>query len=361
MKQTFEVSDPAVEVRGETRPLRDWVTELAGRRYLVTGAAGFIGGHLFRRLSDLGLDVTGTVLYPGEAEILRGRGYRAEVLDLASSGPWDDLLEGVDVVFNIAARFQETEDTEEGYDLVNHRSALRLAETAAAMGVSRFVHCSTIGVHGDVKEIPATEETPFNPMDLYHRTKLDGELAILEMARKIAPGGMTVTVNRPAMVYGPTDRRMLKLFRMILSGRFVMIGPGEVLAHLGHIEDQTESFLLCAIAPRERVHGEAFNIASAEPITLNVLAQLIANQGGVALRRLRVPVAPVWLAAWVCEMACRPFGIQPPLFRRRVGFFTHNRAFDLGKAERLLDYRSRWGNEEGIRNTIEWYRRVGWI
>lgn len=361
MKTTFEVSDPAVEVRGETRPLRDWVTELAGRRYLVTGAAGFIGGHLFRRLSDLGLDVTGTVLYPEEAEILRGRGYRAEVLDLASSEPWDELLEGVDVVFNIAARFQETEDTEKGYDLVNNRGAVRLAETAARMEVSRFIHCSTIGVHGDVKEIPATEETPFNPMDLYHRTKLDGELAILEMARKIAPGGMTVTVNRPAMVYGPTDRRMLKLFRMILSGRFLMIGSGEVLTHLGHIEDQTESFLLCAVAPRERIHGEAFNIASAEPITLNVLAQLIANQGGVELHRLRVPVAPVWLAAWVCEMACRPFAIQPPLSRRRVGFFTHNRAFDLGKAERLLDYSSRWGNEEGIRNTIEWYRRVGWI
>lgn len=240
----FDIEDEAFEIRGEARPLRDWKTELAGRKILVTGAAGFIGGHLFRRLADLGVDVTGTVLFPEEAEILRSRGYRAEVLDLASATSWDALLDGVDVVFNVAARFQETEDSEEGYDLVNHRGALRLAETAARVGVSRFVHCSTIGVFGDVKEIPATENTPFNPMDLYHRTKLDGELAILDLARRSNPGGMTITVNRPAMVYGPTDRRMLKLFRMILGGRFLMIGSGKVLAHLGHIEDQTESFLL---------------------------------------------------------------------------------------------------------------------
>jgi nucleoside-diphosphate-sugar epimerase len=198
-------------------------------------------------------------------------------------------------------------------------------------------------------------------MDLYHRTKLDGELAILELARQTETGGMTITVNRPAMVYGPTDRRMLKLFRMILGGRFLMIGSGKVLAHLGHIEDQTESFLLCAVAPHEQVHGEAFNIASGEPISLNALAKLIAEAGGTELRRLRVPVAPVWFAAWLCEAVCRPFGIKPPLFRRRVGFFTHNRAFDLGKAERVLGFSSRWSNEEGVRNTIAWYRRVGWL
>jgi nucleoside-diphosphate-sugar epimerase len=357
----FDIEDPAFELRGDSRPSRDWGPALAGKRFLVTGAAGFIGGHLFRRLHDLGHSVVGTTLHPREAEVLRSRGYRSEVLDLASVGPWDHLLDGVDVVYNVAARFQETEDSEEGFARVNHHGAVRLAEAAARAGVSRFVHCGTVGVFGDVKEIPATETTPFNPMDPYHRTKLAGELAILEMARGGGAGGMTVTVNRPAMVYGPTDRRMLKLYRMILSGRFMMIGSGKVLAHLGHIEDQTESFLLCAAAPPEAVHGEAFNIASAEPLTLNALARLIAEEGGVALRRLRVPVAPVWLAAWLCEMVCRPLGVQPPLFRRRVGFFTHNRAFDYGKAERVLGYRSRWSNPDGVRDTIAWYRRARWL
>lgn len=357
----FLVSDPAVEHRGPARPSRDWQDELRGKRFLVTGAAGFIGGHLLRRLSDLGLEVAGTALYPEEVEILRDRGYSAELLDLASDEPWGGILGGVDIVFHLAARFQETEDTEEGYDKVNHLGALKLAREAEQAGVQRFVHCSTVGVHGDVKEVPATEETPYNPMDLYHRTKLKGELAILEFAAALRQDGMTVTVNRPAMVYGPGDRRMLKLFKAILAKRFRMIGSGEVLAHLGYIEDQTESFLLCATAPRERVHGEAFNIASANPLTLNELARLIAEEGGVSLPRLHVPVAPVWAAAWLCEVVCRPFGVKPPLFRRRVGFFTHNRAFDVSKARDRLGYESMWSNREGVAATIDWYREVGWL
>lgn len=332
---------------------------LAGKKLLVTGAAGFIGGALFRRLAELGHDVTGTVLYEQEARKLREEGYRAEILDLASEEPWDDLLRGTDLVFHVAARFQEVEDDESGYDRVNHLGALRLAETAARVGVERFVHCSTVGVHGDVREIPATETSPFNPMDLYHRTKLRGELAIFEFARGLPADGMVVTANRPAMVYGPGDLRMYKIFRAVLSRRFAMIGSGEVLAHLGYIDDQTDSFIFCATAPREAVHGEAFNIASGAPLTLNEMVRLIAEEGGVAPPRLRIPVAPVWAAAWACEMLCKPLRISPPLFRRRVGFFTHNRAFDLRKAKERLGYESRWGHREGIARTIAWYRQSG--
>jgi nucleoside-diphosphate-sugar epimerase len=360
-RATHLVDDPAIEIRAPRRPTREWSPLLSGRRYLVTGAGGFIGGHLFRTLVDLDLDVIGTVLHPEEAATLRSRGYEVEVLDLASDEPWDDLLDGVDVVFNIAARFQETEDGEDVYSQVNHHGALELARAAARVGVGRFVHCSTVGVHGDVKEIPATEDSPFNPMDLYHRTKLNGELAIQEYATSLPRDGMVVTINRPAMVYGPGDTRMLKLFRAIASGRFRMIGSGKVLAHLGFIDDQTESFLLSAVGPREAVHGEAFNIASGEPLTLNEVSRSIASVLGVELSSLRIPVAPVWAAAWCCEMACRPFRLKPPLFRRRVGFFTHNRAFDLSKAEARLGYRSQWPHPDGIRATVDWYREAGWL
>jgi len=355
------VADPAVELRGESRPLRDWDEELAGRSFLVTGAAGFLGGHLLRRLHDLDLEVTGTVLHPAEARILRERGYRARVLDLAADGPWEEFLEGVDVVFHVAAMFQEAGEPEEAFDRVNQRGAVKLARAAVRAGVDRFVHCSTVGVHGDVVEIPATEETPFNPMDRYHRTKLRGERAVVDLASRVDPAETTITVNRPAMVYGPGDRRLLKLFRAIASGRFVMIGSGQVHAHLGYIEDQTESFLLSAIAPAVRVHGEAFNIASAEPLTLDELARLVADETGVSIPSLRIPVAPVMAAAWLCETICRPLGISPPLFRRRVGFFTHDRAFDYSKARDRLGYESRWSNQEGVAATVSWYREAGWL
>ena len=96
-------------------------------------------------------------------------------------------------------------------------------------------------------------------------------------------------------------------------------------------------------------------------LTLNELAKLIAASGNVSLPKMHVPVAPVWAAAALCEYVWRPFGIKPPLFRRRVGFFTHNRAFDYSKAQRLLGYESKWSNAEGIKVTIDWYKNAGWL
>lgn len=333
--------------------------DLAGKKLLVTGAAGFIGGALFKRLVEYNLDVVGTVLYEEEAMTLRDKGYKVEVLDLASDEPWDDLLQDIDIVFNIAALFQEVENTEAMYHKVNVDGTLKLLKTAAAAGVERFVHCSTVGVHGHVKEIPCTEKTPFNPMDEYHRTKLEGELAVLDFARSLGEDKMIVTVNRPAMVYGPGDTRMMKIFKAINSGKFMMIGSGEVLAHLGYIDDQVDSLILNGVRPRDKVHLEAFNIASSKPITLNELAAYIADAAGVKLSKIKIPVAPVWFAGLLCEIICRPFGIKPPIFRRRVGFFTHNRAFDISKANDLLDYHPKVSDRDGIKITLDWYREKG--
>lgn len=335
--------------------------KLRGKKLLVTGAAGFIGGALLKRLAEYECDVVGTVLEQAEAEQLQANGYRAKVLDLASDEPWEPLLEGVDFVFHIAAMFSETEHGEAMYRKVNVDGTVKLAQTAARCGVQRFVHCSTVGVHGDVKEIPCKETSPFNPMDEYHRTKLEGELAVMEYASGLPSGGMVVTSNRPAMVYGPGDLRLLKLFRAVASGRFRMIGSGEVLAHLGYIDDQVDSFLLCAVRPREAVHLESFNIASGRYITLNELVSSIASAARVRIPKTRIPVAPVWLAGLLCEAVCRPFRIRPPIFRRRVGFFTHNRAFDLSKAKRRLGYVSKVGHEKGIRSTLDSYERRGLV
>lgn len=347
----------------EKQPLKlpDEYQDLAGKKLLVTGAAGFIGGALFKRLVEYRLDVVGTVLYQQEADTLRDAGYRVEVLDLASDEPWDDLLKNIDIVFNIAALFQEVENTEAMYRKVNVDGTLKLLKTAEKAGVKRFVHCSTVGVHGHVKEIPCTEKTPFNPMDEYHRTKLEGELAVLDFARTLGDDGMIVTVNRPAMVYGPGDTRMMKIFKAIHSGKFMMIGSGDVLAHLGYIDDQVDSLILNAVRPREKVHLEAFNIASSRPITLNEMARFIADAAGVKLSKIKIPVAPVWFAGLACEMVCRPLGIKPPIFRRRVGFFTHNRAFDISKANELLDYHPKVTDQDGIKITLDWYMEKGLI
>ena len=345
----------------EEKKLPAEFAQLEGKKLLVTGAAGFIGGALFKRLVEYGLDVTGTVLFPQEQNELSAKGYNVKVLDLASDADWHEILEGIDIVFNIAALFQEVEQGEAMYFKVNVDGTLKLVKQANEAGVERFVHCSTVGVHGHVKEIPCTENSPYNPMDEYHRSKLEGEQAVLEFGKSLADDGMIVTVNRPAMAYGPGDVRMMKIFKAINDGKFMMIGSGETLAHLGYVDDQTDSFLLGAVKPRLDVHLEAFNIASGSHITLNQLAEYISKAGDVKLSRIKIPIAPVWFAGLLCEIICKPFGIKPPIFRRRVGFFTHNRSFDLSKAKRLLNYNPQVEAEQGIKTTLDWYKAQGLI
>ena len=335
--------------------------ELRGKRLFVTGVAGFIGGALFRRLAAYGLDVTGSVLFETEAEAMRAEGFRIEVLDLVSDEPWERFVENIDIVFHIAATFQEVEKSEDYYDEANNRAVVKLAQAANKAGVERFVHCSTVGVHGDVKQIPCTEKTPFNPMDIYHKTKLRGELALLEYAKTLGDDGMIVTVNRPAMVYGPGDTRMMKLYQSIFKRRFVMIGSGETLAHLGYIDDQVDSLILCGTRPRSDVHMEAFNIASGQPIALNEMTRMIAAEGNIRLPRWHVPVWLIWSAAVACEILWKPFGARPPLFRRRVGFFTHNRAFDISKARNKIGYDPKWHEKDGLVEAIKWYKQEGYL
>ena len=126
-----------------------------------------------------------------------------------------------------------------------------------------------------------------------------------------------------------------------------------------YIDDQIDSLILCALAPREKIHREVFNIASKSPITLNDFSQCIADNLGVSIPKIKIPVTPVWFAAFLCEHICKPFKINPPLFRRRVGFFTHNRAFDISKAEKHLGYRPQFTEKKGVPATIKYYQDQG--
>jgi nucleoside-diphosphate-sugar epimerase len=107
--------------------------------------------------------------------------------------------------------------------------------------------------------------------------------------------------------------------------------------------------------------GRTYILAGAEVTTLNELTALIAEEAGVPPPRLHLPVWPVWLAGAACEALCTPFGIEPPLYRRRVDFFTKSRAFDISRARAELGYAPAVSLRDGIRRTLDWYRREGWI
>jgi nucleoside-diphosphate-sugar epimerase len=166
-------------------------------------------------------------------------------------------------------------------------------------------------------------------------------------------------IVRPTGIYGPGDRRLLKLFRGVARRRFVTLGRGEIFYHLTHVDDLAEGFRLCGEHPAAA--GRTYILAGPEVTTLNELVRLIAEEAGVAPPGLHLPVWPFWMAGAACEAVCVPLGIEPPLYRRRVDFFTKSRAFDITRARTEIGYAPRVGLREGIRRTLAWYREQGWL
>jgi nucleoside-diphosphate-sugar epimerase len=222
--------------------------------------------------------------------------------------------------------------------------------------VRRVVHCSTVGVHGDIEHPPANEDAPLAPGDVYQVSKVEGERSARDAASRTK---MDVVIARPSGIYGPGDRRLLKLFRGVARRRFVILGDGKIFYHLTHIDDLVEGFRLCGEVPRAA--GRTYILAGAETPTLNDLAALIAQEAGVPPPSVHLPVWPFWLAGAACEALCAPFGLEPPIYRRRVDFFTKSRAFDITRAREELGYAPRVTLRDGIRRTLDWYRNQGWI
>lgn len=320
------------------------------KRALVTGATGFVGSRLVHWLLRDGIPVRalvrssgrGEALLPAEVELVEG-----DLTTEFDSG----VAAGCDVVYNLA-----TTHNVAGGDYASHRAVhvdgtRRLLEASRAAGVQRFVHCSTMAVHGPVAEEPGDETWPHRPEDPYQVSKSEGEKLVAEYG---ATTGLPVTIARPTAIYGPGDLRLLKLFDMLNRGRFVMLGAGRIRYQMVYIDDLVRG--LRRMAGRRAAVGEAFILGGAESLPLRELVGLIAQTLGASPPRFRAPVWPVELAGAVCEAVCRPFRIKPPIYRRRVAFFTKSRAFSIRKARDVIGFDPRVDLRTGLARTAHWYR-----
>ncbi len=326
-------------------------------RVLITGGTGFLGSNLALRYARDGHQVRVLAKEATDAERQNANDLRAVGVEVVRGDVRDgDLVQtvcqGVDVVQHIAAAMREANISKREFWDVNLQATRHLLEVARQAGVRRFVYCSSIGAMGKNMPKPADEETPCNPQDIYQRTKKAAEELCLDFQRS---HGLPLAVIRPADVYGPRDRRLLRLFRSIKKGRFALIGTGKNEHHMVYVDDLVQGFLLAA--ELEAALGQIFIIAGERAVRLDRLVAAIADQLGVPTPKLRVPLWPVQALAAVVEGICAPLRIQPPLYRRRVDFFRSDYAFDIAKAKRLLGYLPEYNLERGLAQTLAWYRQ----
>lgn len=323
---------------------------------LVTGANGYTGSHLCRHLARRGVPTRGMYWPPDGEPAFAEEHLELVPGDLRDRDSLKRALDGVQVVHNVAALYRATNVPNQVFWDVNVEGVRNMMELAAQSGVRRFVHCSTIGVHGHVEHPPATETSPIKPDDYYQYTKQKGEERARELGREL---DLPTAIVRPAAIYGPREERFLKLAKLIQKGRFVMFGSGDVLYHFIHISDLCDAFALCAEC--DEAAGETYIIADDHAIPLNRIVEIVADELGVAPPRLRIPYFALYSASAAVEWACRPFGIEPPLHRRRASWFRHTRSFDTGKARRELGFSPRVAPEQGLPEMVRSFRDAGWI
>ncbi|MDQ2670364.1 MAG: NAD-dependent epimerase/dehydratase family protein [Gemmatimonadota bacterium] len=321
---------------------------------LVTGATGFTGGHLAEHLLRNGERVRLLVRDAARAARFEDAGAELALGDFRDPAAVERAMEGVRLVYHIGALFRQENVSSEEMHAVNAAGTRTLLEAAERAGVERFVHCSTIGVHGDVKNPPADEDAPYAPGDHYQISKTEGEKIALGFMRE---GRLPVVVFRPGGIYGPGDLRFLKLVRAVARGRFVMFGSGEILYQMVYIDDLVSGIVACGTHPA--AVGRVYILTGDPAVTLNELVATVATVTGSRPPRLRLPVTPLYLAGWLCEILLKPLGIDPPLHRRRVDFFRKTRSFDISRARRELGWSPEVDLQTGLARTVAWYRAQG--
>ena len=329
-------------------------------KVLVTGGTGFTGVHLVRALLARGDDVTVLDISAGhslDTDPLKAQGVKFLVGSVVDKELLQKAVSGQEVIFHLASAFRDIHQGAPLFHKVDVEGTERLLEAARLAGARRVVHCSTQGVHGSLPagQMPGNEESPIAPIDYYCEAKVAAEVVCDEFIAE----GMDIVNVRPTSIYGPGDTHgWLKLFRMCKKGRFMMLGSGTIFNHPVYVGNLVDGFLLAGDVPDAR--GRTYLLGDDQYVSLNELVKLIGRVQGTKVKLYRFPwYRPVHALAHLMEVVSKPFNYEPPLFRRRLTWFSTNRGWDISRARRELGFRPRINLEEGLTLTKKWYHDRG--
>lgn len=325
-------------------------------RYLITGATGFIGGHVAEACARRGLPVRAVVRPGSDATALERLGaviHRGDFGDPALAAP---ALADADVVVHCAAKVGDRGPVE-GYRAVNVESLRTLLGPCRGRPLKRFVHLSTLGVYDARHHYGTTEDEPLpaSHLDGYTQTKVEAEEVALRAHKE---HGVPVVVLRPGFVYGPRDRTVLpKLMRRLREGRFHYLGGDQRVLNCTYVGNLVDAVFLAADKPQ--AVGRVYNLTDGERVTKQRFVDAIADGIGAPRGKQRLPR---WLAALVSAFLRRQIrraartGKKPLLTHAQYKFLQLNLDFSIERARKELGYDPAVSFEKAIAQTMAWYR-----
>jgi nucleoside-diphosphate-sugar epimerase len=308
----------------------------------VTGATGFIGGHVARKLAAKGVPVVALHRRAAHPPSNPGIAWRT----------FEDFERGsdpVDALVHVAAVRHRHGVPPEEYGRQNVALTARLL-TAARGRVGRFVDVSSIAVYGWPPELPIDESRPFAPVGPYGRSKVETE-------RMVRESGLAYAIVRPSITYGPGDTNGMidKLFRLVRAGRYRLVGGGASRVQLVYADDLAHAIAETALKPG--LDAAEFICTFRDPITIRELSRLVGEIVGRPIPAPGVPLAVARAAAVVFETLERAGlrfpGGEPPVTREKLQTVTVDRAYGIDRMRSLLGWEPPTSYEGGLRLTAK--------
>lgn len=321
---------------------------------LVTGAAGFLGSHLTDLLLARG-ERPRALVRPGESlGAMAGGQLDICAADISDRAAMEAVLTGVHRVLHCAARTGPW-GPESEYRRTNVRALETLVGAAMAAGVQRFVHVSSITVHGNDVRGEADEDAPLreepNP---YSRSKVAGERLLKRM---IQDKGAPVTIVRPGWIYGPRDTASFaRIARMIQNGRMIMVGSGANHLPLIYASDAANGVLLASTA--DHAEGRSYLLVNDEPSTQRDFISAIATELGAPAPSRRIPYQLAVILGAAAENLGRVARSRqpPPVTRYGMRLLGGENRFNISRARRELGFSPLVNLADGVSRSVEWYR-----
>lgn len=323
---------------------------------LVTGANGFVGSHLVDRLLERGRAVRCLVRRSSNLRYLKDTRLQFAYGGLDEATDWQAALDGVETIYHVAGVTFARRARD--YFEVNQRGTEQLLAAALKHReqIKKFVLVSSLAAIGPARAGQVVdEETPPAPITPYGQSKLMGEEAVRAVGDLLP-----CAIVRPPAVYGPRDYALLELFKAIGRGMMPMIGRYDKQVSLVHARDLAAGIVLAGES--NQANGRAYFISSDEVYSMRELAARIAEMMGRRARAVAIP-RPVAFGVALFAEGLAALTRKPPVINRDKVRDLSERCWgcSIDRAKRELGYNPQISIEEGLRETIDWYKREGWL